>query len=80
LIAAIIFALLIAAVTPASPVPRKWNNGNIRKNTTTEKIQEEKETAVITVAAIGIFFWVLMIILIIAAVAGFIFKLDNRLV
>jgi apolipoprotein N-acyltransferase len=81
LIAATTFALLLAAVTPASPVPRnKFNNGNIRKNTTTEKICEEEETTVITVAVIGTFFWVLMVVLIIAAIAGVIFRQDSQLV
>jgi hypothetical protein len=68
LFAAIIFALVLAAVSPAPPLSRKINNSQTGNNITTAKTGEEGAAA--AVAVFGIFFWILMIILIMGAIAG----------
>lgn len=78
LIAAVIFALLLAAVTPTPVGPRRFNNGAMRKKMVTDKINEEIDTAA-TVAVLGIFFWILLIILVVAAIAGVFFRQNNLL-
>jgi len=73
LFAAIIFALLIAAATPVSRSPRTLNKKkDTKKNTTTGQIHEEEGTTAAAVVVIGIFFWILMSVLITAAVVGII--------
>ncbi|SDM82729.1 hypothetical protein [Pedobacter antarcticus] len=64
LLAAITFALVIAAAAPSSPVTAK----SAMANKTPVDLKKDEETAVAAVLTISIFFWVLVAILVTAAI------------
>lgn len=69
LIAAIIFALILAAATPAETPSINRKMKNRLKSEEAEEPEEAEETIVVT-AMLGVFFWILIVVLAIIAIIG----------
>lgn len=69
LVAAIILALVLAAVTPRVPYPAS------RKRKEVVETPEEREEKVVIGAMVGVFFWILLSVLVLVAIAGVAIKI-----
>jgi len=71
LVAAIVFALVLAAASPrTSPLRKKNDKSHLSPE---ERISEEEIS--VAAAVLGIFFWILIVTLILIAIAGLVSKM-----
>jgi hypothetical protein len=73
LIAAIIVALILAAASPGNTLSSNGNVRNRRKDEGSDRPDESEESVVMT-AMLGIFFWILMVVLAMVAIIGMIMR------